>query len=478
MSTVFLARAEQASYEPAAVSEAAPELPGGKAVGAAQVLLRRLLADAGLDAVHYGSSRWNPLSDLIHPGDKVVIKPNWVYHENRSGAGMDCLVTHSSVISAVLQYAVAASPSQVVVGDAPIQGCDFPELLRRTGAEAWVRQFAEHTRIAIRDFRAKSRPGRKFTARSVRSNRCDRDYVEFDLGQASALEPITNARSEFRVTMYDPEALKRTHAPGMHRYLVAREIVEADVVFNVPKLKTHKKAGITGALKNAVGINGLKDYLPHHRIGCPETGGDCYERRSALKSLAESWLDAGNRSDCRPWAAAVLCGASKVSSRLDALAGGNRNLEGSWYGNDTIWRTVLDLQRILNFGKADGTLAATPQRRVIHLTDAIIAGEGEGPMYPTPVPLGVLTMSEDAAAAEWVHAFLMGFDPRKIALLQNAMDLSAPHSGGAPVSVCWQGKQMSCEELRGGAWPQFRPPEGWRRHCELEPAALEEAQLC
>lgn len=451
MSTVFLARAEQASYEPAAV----------------QVLLRRLLAEAGLAAV----------SDLIRPGDKVVIKPNWVYHENRSGAAMDCLITHSSVIAAILQYAVAASPAQVVVGDAPIQGCDFARLLDHTRAEEWTRQFGARTKIAIRDFRAKSRPGGKFAAKPVKSDRDDGDYVEFDLAEASALEPITHPGSEFRVTMYDPEALKQTHAPGMHRYLVAREIVEADIVFNVPKLKTHKKAGITGTLKNAVGINGLKDYLPHHRKGCPETGGDCYERRSALKSLAETWLDAGNRADCGRWMAGVLGGASKVSSRLGRLAGGDRNLEGSWYGNDTIWRTVLDLQRILYFGKSDGTLAPAPQRRVIHITDAIVAGEGEGPMYPTPVPLGVLTLAEDAAAAEWVHAFLMGFDPRKIALLQNAMAASDPR-GGSSISVCWQGKRMTCEELRDGSWPQFRPPEGWRGHCELDLAPMEEAQLC
>jgi uncharacterized protein (DUF362 family) len=49
--------------------------------------------------------------------------------------------------------------------------------------------------------------------------------------------------------MYHPDWLKRTHGLGKHQYLIARDVIEADVVINVPKLKTHKKACITGARK-------------------------------------------------------------------------------------------------------------------------------------------------------------------------------------------------------------------------------------
>ena len=74
--------------------------------------------------------------------------------------------------------------------------------------------------------------------------------------------------------------MRRTHAPGRHQYLVAREVIEADVIVNLPKLKTHKKAGVTCALKNLIGINGNKEYLPHHRVGGAERGGDCYPAAS------------------------------------------------------------------------------------------------------------------------------------------------------------------------------------------------------
>lgn len=81
---------------------------------------------------------------------------------------------------------------------------------------------------------------------------------------------------------------------------------------------------------------------------------------------------------------------------------------------------VSNLQRILRYGKLDGSLAIIPQRTLISTTDAIIAGEGEGPLANTPVPSGFVTGAVNAAAAEWVHARLMGFDPEKILLIREA----------------------------------------------------------
>lgn len=471
--TVFLARCAPVSYRPDAISETAPELPGGRALGAAEVLVRKLLAEAGLDLSHAGTSAWNPLSDLIRPGEKVVIKPNWVYHKNGSGHGMDCLVTHTSVVAAVLKYLLIAAPSRVVVGDAPVQGCDFEALRAAAGLNTLLDRFPSDRRIAIKDFRCTKRTGHSFAASSVRSERTQDDYIEFDLGASSWLEPVTGEQPEFRVTMYDPAALRKTHGRGVHRYLVAREIIEADVVFNLPKLKTHKKAGITGALKNVVGINGLKDYLPHHRKGSPERGGDCYPRASLLKTIAEACLDIGNQAHQKRWLAAVMGQTARVSGRLEQLRGGDRNLEGGWYGNDTVWRTVMDLQRILTFGKSDGTVASSPQRRVIHITDAIVAGDGDGPLYPRPVPLGVMTMSADAAAAEWVHALIMGFDPNRITLTANALRANGRGVDGSDISVLWDGRHLTCEQVSGRDWPAFQAPTGWAGHCELQ-----EAELC
>ena len=50
--------------------------------------------------------------------------------------------------------------------------------------------------------------------------------------------------------------------------------MKCDLFVNLPKLKTHKKTGITCSLKNFVGINGDKNWLPHHTEGVPANGGD------------------------------------------------------------------------------------------------------------------------------------------------------------------------------------------------------------
>ena len=121
--------------------------------------------------------------------------------------------------------------------------------------------------VVIKDLRRTIRRGKSLRGKVSEECQPMENYVLFDLGTDSLLEPISNEQSEFRVTMYNPDLLKRTHSRGTHQYLVARDVIDADVVINLPKLKTHKKAGLTGALKNMVGINGHKEYLPHHRKG-------------------------------------------------------------------------------------------------------------------------------------------------------------------------------------------------------------------
>ncbi len=140
---------------------------------------------------------------------------------------------------------------------------------------------------------------------------------------------------------------------------------------------------------------------------------------------------------------------------------------------------MLDLRTILSFGRLDGTIAPSPQRRVIHITDAIVGGEGEGPLYPTPVPLGVMTMASDASAAECVHALMMGFDPEKIALIRNALLGSAVGGDVSRIRVCRDGKLLTCEQFRQNEWRRFQPPAGWADHCELaDPCERLEPQPC
>ena len=62
----------------------------------------------------------------------------------------------------------------------------------------------------------------------------------------------------------------------------------ADVVISLPKMKTHKKTGVTLSIKNFVGITADKNYLPHHTWGSPKHGGDDYPDTS-FKRQFETW---------------------------------------------------------------------------------------------------------------------------------------------------------------------------------------------
>jgi uncharacterized protein (DUF362 family) len=470
-SVVAFARSARADYGSLVAPLDAAEIPSGRIQSIAHGAIRELLRVWGLDAGRFGKSSWNPLGEFIEPGARVVLKPNWVLHWNQSGEGLDSLLTHSSVIEAALEYVALARPGSVVIGDAPLQGCDFRALREACGLDAIVERFrARGLDVSLCDFRRTILLGRNLGEQRAENCRGMERFVLFDLGRQSLLEALAEDAEKFRVTMYNPDLLRRTHAAGRHQYLIAREVIEADVVLNLPKLKCHKKAGITGALKNLIGINGNKEYLPHHRKGGGGEGGDCYSGSSWLKRGAEDLLDVANRRG--PGAVQTLLGRSAAAAlRAAVRLGADDNLEGSWHGNDTIWRTCLDLQRILAYGREDGMLCSRPQRRVLSITDAIVGGEGDGPLAPTPVPSGFVTGAANPAAAEWVNARLMGLDPEKIPLIRNAFErfsLPLTHFAASAIRVRTDSGEHAAADVGPPVRP-FRPSEGWRGHCELSP---------
>ena len=64
--------------------------------------VRNMFAALRLDDSNIGNAAWNPLGKYIHPGQTVLLKPNMVNHHNPAEReferGMDCLVTHPSVV--------------------------------------------------------------------------------------------------------------------------------------------------------------------------------------------------------------------------------------------------------------------------------------------------------------------------------------------------------------------------------------------
>lgn len=442
---VVVATSSEVSYEPAPVKRQ----------------VRALLAFWGEE----GHDPDNPFAGIIEPGMTVLLKPNWVLHKNYSGRGLECLVTHKNLMVAVFLEVLKAKPARVIIGDAPIQECDFDALVPRRWREKLQGMAA--CPVDIIDFRRTILRSGGFGEGQERDLRDEERYLLFDLGKDSLLEPVTTPDGSFRITCYDPAILARCHRPGKHQYYLAREPFEADVVINMPKLKTHRKAGLTGALKNLVGINGNKEFLPHHRLGGSSDGGDCYPGRSFLKRMAEQCLDEANRVIGTPLCKRWLKRSGHLV-RLQSLVG-NPEIEGGWHGNDTVWRMTLDLNRLLLYGRTDGNISDAPQRKVYTLTDAIIAGEGEGPLAPRPVPLGALTFAASSPFADLVHADLMHFDYLKIRTVREAFGpFRFPLAAGAPDrgEIICNGLRISRDHLARDFGRDFMPSAGWRGYIE------------
>jgi len=216
--------------------------------------------------------------------------------------------------------------------------------------------------------------------------------------------------------------LAEAHKPGMHKYCITKELFDVDIVISMPKIKTHQKSGITGALKNLVGVNGDKDFLPHHRLGGTGFGGDCYPGKNYLRFWSELALDNANRNQGK----LAYWFWLKTSSLLWKINRRTKvhHISAAWYGNDTTWRMVMDLNKIALFGREDGTLADEPQRTLFSLCDGIIGGQGNGPLIPEPLPLGIVCFSNNSAITDIGMAILMGLNFHKIPLLMAAFDLT------------------------------------------------------
>jgi uncharacterized protein (DUF362 family) len=113
----------------------------------------------GAENLGWADNARGAFGKVIEEGARVVVKPNLVLHKNRAAAGggdgILPLVTNQSLIKTVVAEILKANPAQVLVGDAPVQSCDFDALLRETGLGEWAAELQKRDDRfkGIRDFR-------------------------------------------------------------------------------------------------------------------------------------------------------------------------------------------------------------------------------------------------------------------------------------------------------------------------------------
>lgn len=395
-------------------------------------MVRNILLRIGDDQNNYGKQHWNPLKNTIHAGDTVLIKPNWVNHQNPEETdvkmGMECLITHPAVVRVIFDYVYLAlqGRGKIIIADAPVQSCNFEKMIKNGGYEklfAFLKSLStDSLSIIVADLRdiCMEIENRRKVQNKVLKKQFGSTVV--DLGKDSRFYKCKS--KGLRVTDYDGRETESHHRKKKNEYCISDALLEADVVISLIKPKSHRIAGYTGALKNFIGISAQKEYLPHHRKGCKAKGGDEYTSGHGMIK----WLNStGN--DIKNWGLkAQKIWLSELADNFCRFLGvyldkkePNRKKYGMWYGNDTIWRTILDINYIVNYCDKKGEICKNKQRKILYFGDMIVCGEGEGPLHPSYKKIGGIMFSDNPVAFDLCIVKMMGFDYTQIPTLINAL---------------------------------------------------------
>ncbi len=392
-------------------------------------MVRESLRLLGMDSARFGRSDWNPLGEIISPGERVLVKPNFVLHFNAGTGPLEAVVTHASVLRAIADYVLIAlkGHGELSIGDAPQMNCDLPTLFQGNGMRDLATFLAEvcqtlGTKFSVADFREEQtyyKVGIIWKRRAL--GRGASQTIPVGLGPESFMEPI-NSRLLYGAD-YNRRETVQAHQGHRHEYRIASELLSSDVVISVPKLKVHSKVGTTLNLKNMVGINTDKNHLAHYRVGPPSVGGDEFsnprwydtlDRRLSDALLGQFWR--WGKYPFVAWRAFRKLWRYVQHPAKDAFTYGN------WHGNDTAWRMALDLNRVVLTADPGGKLANQPVRRYFSFIDGVVGGQGDGPLHPDAYRSGVILAGFNPVAVDWVATLLMGFDPSLIPMYSNAVE--------------------------------------------------------
>lgn len=456
--------------------------------------VRNLFYLLGYDKENYGTRKWNPLGHLIKPGYNVVLKPNFVLHYNEGGYDIYASLTHPSIIRAVADYCFIALKGQgnLVIAEAPQMNCELDKIEEIMKLSSIFNFYKENSNIDFKlidirkltckfDYDKGYFPSDSFV---VNENADPLGYEIIDLGEDSYLHNLRGLENLYGAD-YDRKFTVMNHSNGVHKYCVSKTVLSADTVICLPKLKTHKKVGVTLNIKLLVGINGDKNYLAHYRIGTPDQNGDEFPPsekadiklyRKFVRFFSDYFFAKRSRFGDKLFlliksVAQPTLNFLRTKKIIAPPEAQDRIYGGNWYGNDTAWRMALDLARIFIYADSNGQMRNEPQRNILSIVDGIIAGEGDGPMSPEPKKIGTLIGGENILAVDTAASTLMGFDYKKIKMIKFGWEekkyplvfFNPECTKVISNDNSIDGKDVvSCEKYK------FKPHPNWKGHIELE----------
>ena len=438
--------------------------------------VRNTLISLRMDFEHIGTKKWNPFQKIIKPGMTVFIKPNTCTHEHLLNKDIFSAIIHASVLRPILDYVCIAlnNDGKIIIGDSQLIYADYQNAMEQSGINALLEWYRKRTPVQIEclDLR---------TVRTVRSwlygrwkhqkiNNDKSGYEYVDLKKESCFNNIDPLKLRVAIASY--KEMQKHHTYEKHEYLIPKSLLKSDVVISIPKLKTHRRTAVTLALKNFMGISAGKDCIPHFQTGSVKEGGDQYINPSIRKRIGTHLHDIVQSSPYIPvkFVAAILKKLIWNSSRIIPFK--DDVFEAMWYGNDTVWRTLHDLNRIVFFADKNGKMSNSQQRGFFCLIDGIIAGEKDGPLSPDPVNTGVILAGFNPFAIDTIASTLMGFDYKKIPLIMNG--LNKGHNGTSlfkgtedDILVCEKNERYNIQDLLHKKCFRFEPHPNWKGYVEL-----------
>ncbi len=350
--------------------------PYGPGTNSGYELVWQTVAD-----LHLGPQN-NPLQDLVADmnGDgviRVLIKPNTVeYFDANSSGERNPAYVHPAMIRPVVDMLCTAGANQVYVGDGPENGGGYlvNKLDRMGYTQAYFSQMAAlwpGRTIARVDFHTP----RRFSWVNLGTTAGGPSAYAGSGYTSSSLSKYADGNASAYFSAVDSHGQA---GPGksncMGTLAISDELLDADVIVDLAKLKVHYLVVSTAVLKNWVGITMYSTFNG-------SAIGGCRVAHSASGSIS--------------------------------------NYEREW-GNDILWREIVDAHRSVLYWR-NGAVQPTLQRRYLCLLDAIDCGEKyHVPSTPWHYWLHTIAASVDPVAIDAVGTRLQRYEFRRIPLVNNA----------------------------------------------------------
>jgi len=349
----------------------------------------------------------NPLADIpLIPGMdgkiSVVLKPNWVeYYPVRPGGegdaeGRSPAYTHPAMMRPMVDMAVLAGADEIIIGDSSgyadnhhVGSLGYIELVDA------LRTIHPDVDIQLVNFQNKN----YFSWVNVGASSGGASaYADSGYFSDQLAKPYADASYFDAIDLHGQSGPTASNCIGW--YALTDYLLDADLIINMPKLKVHFMGVNTMALKNWVGTTMLSTHN--------DTEG---------------------------------CGWCRISHELATPA----NNYDRMFGNDIMWREVLDLHRAFLYWQryppqgGGPTMAHYQVRAYLNVLDAVVCGETD--LYfnggPRHWRANTVVASVDPVALDAVASRIQRYKFDQIPITNNANQSSQwPVGTSDPAKVC------------------------------------------